>query len=394
MNDKKMDKPKIKRILLVSYYFPTRAHAGGLRILDMYSKIKEQSPDTIIDLFSFERPEIDWKIDTAENIFDTIYKAKTEDLSLSEFLKLRKDDISYHVVDIQFHQGGEHISDYKTISDKVLFTPMECLSKCFYLNLRPTTFLKSKPSMANLKNQWQMAREEINYSRNADATICVSKSDASFLKRVAMGQGNIQSLETGISRIEFPKAFSRNFKTIPFEKRGLDVLYVAYFGSHTNLTALRWFLDNVHPTIKAAVDGYRLNVVGRGDLSMFLQNKDQSVNLVGEVKSLEPHIQKARLGIAPALSGSGFRGKINQYGVYGLPSVASNLAVKGLAYTHELDILTAKTAEKFAQGCIRLLTDQTLNEKLGKRARQRCLENYTWQSKWPQMADIFDLAVK
>ena len=71
MNDKKIDKPKSKKILLVSYYFPTRAHAGGLRILDMYSKIKEQSPDTIIDLFSFERPEIDWKIDTAENIFDT-----------------------------------------------------------------------------------------------------------------------------------------------------------------------------------------------------------------------------------------------------------------------------------------------------------------------------------
>ena len=211
-----MDKPKIKRILLVSYYFPTRAHAGGLRILDMYSKIKEQSPDTIIDLFSFERPEIDWKIDTAENIFDTIYKAKTEDLSLAEFVKLRKDDMNYHVVDIQFHQGGEHISDYKTISDKVLFTPMECLSKCFYLNLRPSSFLKSKPSVANLKNQWQMAREEIDYSRNADATICVSKSDASFLKRVAMGQGNIQGLETGISRIEFPKAFSKNFKTIPF----------------------------------------------------------------------------------------------------------------------------------------------------------------------------------
>ena len=143
----------------------------------------------------------------------------------------------------------------------------------------------------------------------------MSKSDASFLKRVAFGQGNIQGLETGISRIEFPKAFTKKFKMVPFEKRGLDVLYVAYFGSQTNVAALRWFLDNVHPTIKAAVKGYKLNVVGRGDLSMFYKDENKSVNLIGEVKSLEPHIQKARLGIAPALSGSGFRGKINQYGV-------------------------------------------------------------------------------
>jgi len=35
-------------ILLVSYYCPTRAHAGGLRILDMYALIREQCPTVLV----------------------------------------------------------------------------------------------------------------------------------------------------------------------------------------------------------------------------------------------------------------------------------------------------------------------------------------------------------
>ena len=390
MKRRMVQKLETRRILLVSHYFPTRAHAGGLRILDLYSKIKEGSPNTIIDLFSYERPEIDWSTRAAEGVFDNIYKSTTEELTLHEFKKVAPKSPNYDVVDIQFHQAGAYIVDYKTISNKVLYTPMECLSKCFYLNLRPKNLRDDKPSWANLKNQWVMAREEVRYARQADETICVSKLDAKFLRRVSLSK-NITSLETGISEMEFPKAFSQNFKIASFDDRSLSILYIAYFGSQTNISALKWFLDYVHPLIKTEVEDYSLTVVGRGDLSMFESNVDNSVQLVGEVKSLEPYIMKARAGIAPALSGSGFRGKINQYGVYGLPCVASNLAVKGLAFTNKIDILTANTASKFAKGCVRLLIDKTLNHKIGQGARDRCFENYTWQSKWSQILEIYGL---
>ncbi len=386
---------KAHKILLVSYYYPTRAHAGGLRILDMYAKIKEKNPNTIVDLFSHERPTIDWNTEAANNIFDNIYISDQENLNLLNFQKTVGQAQRYNVVDLQFHQCGEYVDQYKTISDKVLFTPMECLSKCFYLNIRPTELLRTRPTKADLKTQWIMAKEEVRYSRTADMTVCVSETDASFLKRVSRNK-KIQGLETGISEIELPKPFSMRFKPTPLEKRPLTVLYVAYFGSHTNVAALRWLLDNVHPLIKKEVNDYKLQVVGRGDLSLFKEDKknNKNLHLVGEVKSLEPYIRKARVGIAPALSGSGFRGKINQYGIYGLPSVASKLAVKGLSYTNEVDILTAQTAEGFAQGCVRLLTDDALNKRLGEAARKRCLDNYTWQSKWKQIEDIYDLSDK
>lgn len=377
-------------ILLVSYYFPTRAHAGGLRILDLYSKIKEQCPELTIDLFSHERPTIDWKIDTAKNLFDNIFFSEHENLNFESFRRSGGGEQIYDVVDLQFHQCGAYVNEYKTISKKVLFTPMESLSKCFYLNVRPAELMRIKPKIALLLSQLKNAKEEISFARDADQVICVSEADAKFLRLVSRKK-DIEGLETGISRIEFPQAFSNQFKMKSLDRRELIVLYIAYFGSQTNISALRWILDEVHPVIAAHVSGYKLQVVGRGDLSMFESDKSESLDLIGEVDSLEPYIRAAKLGIAPALSGSGFRGKINQYGIYGLPCVASNLAVKGLSYIDEVDIITAGTAKDFANGCIRLLKDHELNRTLGQQARKRCLENYTWQSKWPQIEKIYAL---
>jgi hypothetical protein len=42
--------PHGKRILLVSYYPPTRSHAGGLRLLDLYSLIRKLEPSLRVDL--------------------------------------------------------------------------------------------------------------------------------------------------------------------------------------------------------------------------------------------------------------------------------------------------------------------------------------------------------
>ena len=66
------------------------------------------------------------------------------------------------------------------------------------------------------------------------------------------------------------------------------------------------------------------------EIFLSLKNmKEKNCTLVGEVDSLEPFIKNASIGIAPALSGSGFRGKINQYSINFIPTVASKLAAKG-----------------------------------------------------------------
>jgi ubiquinone/menaquinone biosynthesis C-methylase UbiE/glycosyltransferase involved in cell wall biosynthesis len=377
------------RVLLTSFYCPTRAHAGGLRILDMYALLREKCPDARIDLFTCSRPGIDWSLDDANAIFDNIYLTNSDDLDPEE-LRLLQGGVSlrYDLVDLQFHQTARRMDAFRAIGSKVIFTPMESLAKAFYLEL-VTMFRRGKlHGIKRLAGGLQAALEEISFCRKADETVCVSETDASFLRRVG-GSRKVRSIETGISKIEFGDALNPSFVPAQAASKNEKLIYVAYFGSQTNIDALDWYLEHVHPLVKKSVPGYKLSVVGRGDMAQFKKYEDASLELVGEVPEIGPHISDARVGIAPGLGGSGFRGKVNQYAVLGVPCVVSPVTLQGLAYRNGENVCVAESPADFARDCIRLLTDLEYNQRMATAARELAIEHYSWQSKWPQISSVY-----
>jgi glycosyltransferase involved in cell wall biosynthesis len=378
------------RILLVSYYCPTRAHAGGLRILDIYALIRKQCPNFQIDLLTFHRPSIDWSLDAARHVFHNVYLSPTEELTPEALLELRGTPLNYDVVDLQFHQSGYQIDAFRCIGSKIIFTPMESLAKVAFIDLRTNLLTTNSSQLLKVAASLRAAAEEVVFALKADEVICVSRADASFLRAITSSR-RVRWMDTGVSQFEFADALDPDFGCTHANSRRCNVLFVAYFGSETNVSALRWYLDNVHPIVKAAVPAYVLTIVGRGDLSAFSNYRDSSIEFVGEVDAVAPYIQAARVGIAVALSGSGFRGKVNQYAILGVPSVVSPIAHKGLAYQDGKNIFVAEKPGVFAEKCVQLLTDFELNDRMGRLARELCLANYTWQSKWPEICSIYNL---
>ncbi|MCL6478020.1 MAG: glycosyltransferase [Peptococcaceae bacterium] len=378
------------KILLVSYYCPTRAHAGGLRILDIYTLIKERHPYIQLDLYTHYRPNIDWSLDEIYKVFDNVYLSPNEDLSPEGFRALSNSNDIYNIVDLQFHQSGKHINGFRRLGNKIIFTPMESLIRVFYIDLQRVFKNDRDVGLKEIAKNLHSAIEEIKISLKSDETICVSRSDAAFLRFVT-GSRKIRPLETGLSRLEFINVLSREMIEIAPEKKAMRIIYIAYFGSETNVIALHWYLDHVHPRVKAQVPEYMLSVIGRGDLTSFAGYDDASIEFIGEVPNIAPYIEQAKVGIAPALSGAGFRGKINQYAIFGVPSVVSTIASKGLAYKDNESIFIADSPELFSQRCIELLTDNLLNAKIGTKARSVCLDRYTWESKWKDICDIYNL---
>jgi ubiquinone/menaquinone biosynthesis C-methylase UbiE/glycosyltransferase involved in cell wall biosynthesis len=390
-NDGKITQHGAKfRILLVSFYCPTRAHAGGLRILDIYALIRKQCPSVQLDLFTFHRPSIDWSLDDAHRIFHNVYLSPVEDFTPTTLASLRGEPLTYDVIDLQFHQSGRHIDAYKQIGKKVIFTPMESAAKALFLHLRTNFNLSSFLPLRKFAASVRAAEEEIEFIQKVDEVVCVSRSDAAFLRAITSLK-RVRGVDTGVSQFEFEEALAPDFETTKAANKPVSIIYVAYFGSETNVLALRWYLEHVHPLVKARVPEYTLTVVGRGDLSPFAKFREKSVNFVGEVPSIAPHISEARVSIAPALGGSGFRGKVNQYAVLGCPCVVSPIAFKGLAYQDGVSISIAEAPELFADRCIQLLTDLDLNDRMGQAARRLCLDRYSWASKWPAIREIYKL---
>ncbi len=381
-----VQKAKERKILLVSYYCPSRAHAGGLRILDIYSLIKERFGNIRLELYSIKRPEIDWAYDDVYSIFDKVYWSPNDKLDLDGLISQVDDVGCYDLIDIQFHQAAYQLERFRSITNVIIYTPMELQSRAFFIDFKSCLSGGNQYNLRKWIGNCKLVTEEMAFTFKADKTICVSEPDAAFL-RAATHLKKITYLETGISGFEFPINHSQSL----IANKENAIIFIAYFGSDTNVIALKWYLEKVHPIIKASVPDYTFSIVGRGDIYFKDEFKDSAVKFIGEVPMLLPYIEKAKIGIAPALSGAGFRGKVNQYAICGIPSIVSSIAAKGLAYRDGYDIFVADDHNVFAQKCIDLLCDSQLNSLFGSRARETCLKNYTWESKLSQIQDIYQL---
>lgn len=369
-----------RRLLLVSTYCPTRAHAGGLRILDIYRHIRQSEPDTMIELMTHRNRDIDWRYDEVDATFDIVHDMPNYEATFADFVRLNPALPTYDVIDFQFLPSIEMMNAFRPHAGKMLFTPMELLSRAFEFQ---NDHIEADPA---LKAGQQLIIEQENAAaRIADRVVCVSEPDAQYLRDLT-GLDNVEALETGISSLEFEVDGQLAKREPPIRP---TVLYIAYFGSQTNVDALAWYLDEVHPLVKKKVPDYLFRVVGRGDLSKFKDLDDPCVELCGEVPSIGPSIATATIGVAPALYGAGFRGKINQYAFLGLPCVASTIAASGLHYKAGRDILVGDKPAEFARHIVTLLTDSTACEKMGERAHEICVREYSWEARAEQIDRLY-----
>jgi GT2 family glycosyltransferase/glycosyltransferase involved in cell wall biosynthesis len=362
------------RILMIATHPPSTGHAGGLRMLDIIKLLKEHNPDVYIEVFTSTMKDLYGPLDLVTVLADRVVVADNYNFSLEEYLRKSSSPAhAFDVVDFQFPQPLDVIRSYRKLGRKLIFTPMESLIRRDVIDGR----------VAGAKDKAGFTEDAISEQaiiETVDSTVCVSEIDRDVVLQHV--QGNVIAIETGVSDIEFGTAYDDIWSPHA-------VCYVAYFGSNTNREALKWYLSNVHPLILDAVPDYTFSIIGRGPVDDILGNGINGVIHVGEVERLAPHIAKAAVGIAPAFSGSGFRGKTNQYAVMGVPCVASPLAADGLAYVAGESILIADDAPEFAKAIISILTQPDLRATISRAARDVTLKHYSWASKWDAIAKAY-----
>jgi len=212
-------------------------------------------------------------------------------------------------------------------------------------------------------------RNEFDDLREADHCIVVSVSERDLIARDAP--------DASVSHIPLGRSLPGRRAT--FDQRG-DIVFIGGFGHPPNTDAVEYFVASIWPLVAARLPGVRFKIVG-SDADDHIQSlASQNVEVTGYVPDLAPILESCRLTVAPIRFGAGMKGKIVTSLSYGVPCVATAMAVEGAGLVGGEHYLEANDPEEFAAAVLRLYKSSELWQHISDEGMEFCRRHFSFAS--------------
>lgn len=159
-----------------------------------------------------------------------------------------------------------------------------------------------------------------------------------------------------------------------------------------NADGIRWFLNEVFPTIRQHVPDATLTIIGKNPPQDFLDYQTRApdvLTVTGYVLDLVPYLEQSAVMVVPVRAGGGMRVRILEAFAYAMPVVTTTIGLEGIMAEIGQDVLVADAAVDFANRTIDLLKDSSLQEDLSSRGRRLAEIRYDWQVVLSAMDSIY-----
>ena len=169
-----------------------------------------------------------------------------------------------------------------------------------------------------------------------------------------------------------------------------DLLFVGGFRHPPNGDAVRWFVHDVFPAIRAQLPDVALHCIG-GDVPEDIARLAEvpGVHVHGHVPDLAPWLARCRVSVAPLRYGAGVKGKVNHAMAHGLPVVATAAAVEGMHLRDGEDALVADDAPAFAAAVVQLYRDAALWATLAENGRRNVAMHFSADAARAVVRELF-----
>ena len=135
---------------------------------------------------------------------------------------------------------------------------------------------------------------------------------------------------------------------------------IAFLGGYRhppNRRAVEFFVREVMPEVRRRRPGTTFHIYGSGVPPEFAKLAAEDVVIEGFVESVDQALDRARVFVAPLLSGAGIKGKVLEALASGIPSVLSPIAAEGIGVRDGLEALIADTPQAWADAILALYDD-------------------------------------
>ncbi|WP_404542858.1 glycosyltransferase [Dyella agri] len=196
-------------------------------------------------------------------------------------------------------------------------------------------------------------RSELALIEQVDISFVVSPHEQALLKEV-LPSARVELL----SNIHDVHGCRR-----PYAERR-DLVFIGGFGHPPNSDAVRWIAAEILPRIRQSLPDLRLHVLGDVPVAARCELTAPGLEFHGRVADLAPWLDGCLASLAPLRFGAGVKGKINMAMSYGLPVIATSIAVEGMQLENSRNVLVADDADGFAASVQALALDAPLWERL------------------------------
>jgi GT2 family glycosyltransferase/glycosyltransferase involved in cell wall biosynthesis len=226
-------------------------------------------------------------------------------------------------------------------------------------------------------------KEELEYGLmdQADETWVVSGVEQKVLREARPDK----SIEIVPTIVEVPGS-----KT-PFALRQ-DWLFIGGFQHTPNIDAVLFFVKDIYPLVSEHLHDAKFYIIGDKAPPEVAALATERIVVAGLQRDIRPFFDSVRLSIAPLRFGAGVKGKINQSMAFGVPVVATSLAIEGMELQDREDILVADEAENFARALIELYKSEQLWKRISENGLKKTRALYSTHAARTKLEFLFSNA--
>jgi GT2 family glycosyltransferase/glycosyltransferase involved in cell wall biosynthesis len=175
----------------------------------------------------------------------------------------------------------------------------------------------------------------------------------------------------------------------PFELRR-DFLFIGGFQHTPNADAVLFFLKKIYPIVKERLREAKFYIIGDKAPPEVVALAGENIVITGLQRDVRPFFERVRLSIAPLRFGAGVKGKINQSMAWGVPVVATSVAVEGMELTFGEDVLVADEPEEFARALVTLYESPELWSRLSQNGIEKTRSLYSAEVARERLKRLFN----
>lgn len=209
-------------------------------------------------------------------------------------------------------------------------------------------------------------------AKECDWNIVVTERDQQLLHKLCPS-AQIVVIPTGVDVNHF---IPGNVKSRVEE---VDILLTGTFTYSANISAAHYLCEEIMPLVWRRRPQTTVRLVGWQFSDQVRRFASERVQLVEKAPDIRPHLEAAKIFVAPYKFVFGIRYKILEAMAMGKAIVGTSDAFIGIPVQHGVHAFIADDPESLAEAIVILLDDPSLRDNLGKEARILMIEHFDWQ---------------